>query len=401
MTMGMGAIGSGFDASRFFVNAVQQNQQLEQLANSALSSGIDHYQNGRYAEAAHAFQQAVNLAPTSAYAPQAAEFLANAYLKQGRSDKAAEAYKTGIRLDPTSDTFHVKLGNLHYAEGQYGEARQAYANAVRLNPSAGNHFSLGQAYLSLEDYTRAANEFSVVQRLEPGAAGGYYGEGQALSKMARYDEAIASFTQALARDPGFDAAHLEMGFALADAGRMDEAEALMAVLEAKSPDMADTLSRYLYKVDSPRIQFASATSTFLYTLPMRTPLSMLGSYLTSPGASQTFTMEFQFDKQMDRESVENRFNWEIARASGGGPGENYNFGFPVPATEVALPAFPSYVYYDERNLKAVVTFTLTQNDAGDGTIDPSHVAFKFKGQDKYGNAMNPDYDQFTGFSRMA
>jgi hypothetical protein len=112
-------------------------------------------------------------------------------------------------------------------------------------------------------------------------------------------------------------------------------------------------------------------------------------------------MEFQFDKEMDRESVENRFNWEISRASGGGPGENCNFGFPIPASEIPLPAFPTYVYYDDRNLKAVVTFTLSQNDTGDGTIDPSHVAFKFKGQDKYGNAMNPDYDQFTGFSRIA
>ena len=36
----------------------------------------------------------------------------------------------------------------------------------------------------------------------------------------------------------------------------------------------------------------------------------------------------------------------------------------------------------------------------DGTIDPSHIAFKFKGEDKFGNAMDPKADEFTGFSRV-
>jgi hypothetical protein len=111
-------------------------------------------------------------------------------------------------------------------------------------------------------------------------------------------------------------------------------------------------------------------------------------------------MEFQFDKEMQRESVENRFNWEIARASGGVPGNHYNFGLEIADTEIMPPAVPDYVYYDDRNLRAVVSFTLTQNDTADGTIDPSHIAFKFKGQDKFGNAMDPDADEFTGFSRV-
>jgi hypothetical protein len=111
-------------------------------------------------------------------------------------------------------------------------------------------------------------------------------------------------------------------------------------------------------------------------------------------------MEFQFDKEMQRESVENRFNWEIARASGGVPGNHYNFGLEIADTEIMPPTVPDYVYYDERNLRAVVSFTLTQNDTADGTIDPSHIAFKFKGQDKFGNTMVPDADEFTGFSRV-
>lgn len=396
----MDVFSAEFNPQSLFVNSGQQSQQLEQLANNTLSQGIDHYQAGRYNEAAAAFKQAVNMAPASPNAPSAADYLAMSYLQQGRSDKAAEAYETGIRLDKTSDVFHVKLAKLHFAEGRYQDARTAYENAVRLNPSAGNRFSLGQTYLQLEEYNRAETEFSQVQRLESGEPAGYYGLGQTYAKLERYDEAILQFQEAIKKDDTFYSAHAELGYTYADMGRMDDAEAMVVELQEKNPELSDTLARYIYKVDTPKIMFASAASSFLYTMPMRTPVAALDSYLANAGASQTFKMEFQFDKEMDRESVENRFNWEISRASGGAPGNQYNFGFDIPDTEVLPPAFPDYVYYEDRNMRAVVSFTITQNETADGTIDPSHIAFKFNGEDKFGNSMDPDADEFTGFSRV-
>ena len=60
--------------------------------------------------------------------------------------------------------------------------------------------------------------------------------------------------------------------------------------------------------------------------------------------------------------------------------------------------FPEHVYYDAERLTATVYFTLKQNESADGTIDPSHVEFKFTGKDSYGFTMNTQNDQFTGFS---
>jgi hypothetical protein len=112
-------------------------------------------------------------------------------------------------------------------------------------------------------------------------------------------------------------------------------------------------------------------------------------------------MVFQFDKEMDRESVENVLNWHIGRSTQSGPGLAYNYGFPVPDTEVTLPPIPKSVYYDADNLTATVYFDVRQNTAGDGTIDAAHIEFKFTGEDAYGNKMNPKYDQFMGFSGVA
>jgi tetratricopeptide (TPR) repeat protein len=397
----MDVTGVGFDARNMFISSVQQGQQMEQLANTALSQGMDLYQNGKYAEAAEAFRRSVALSPTSPYAQTSADYMASSYIKIGRIDKAAEAYKTSMQLDPTSDAPVVKLANLYFAEGRHQEALLQYEKAVRLNPTANNYFSLGQAHLALEDYPEAESAFSRVARMTPDSPNGYYGLGQTYNKMERYDDAALQFQAAIEQDGTFFAAHAELGYNYADMGLMEEAQDLVAFLEDNDADLADTLSRYMYKVDPPQIMFASAGGSFPKSLSMRTPLAALDSYLANANAVQTFTMEFQFSKRMDRESMENIYNWSITRANGQSILDKYNFGFSIPDSEVSPKAYPDNVYYDSENLTARLTFSIQQNAAADGTIDPSHIVFKFNGEDVYGNKMNADFDEYSGFSGVA
>ncbi len=109
---------------------------------------------------------------------------------------------------------------------------------------------------------------------------------------------------------------------------------------AEAPELADTLSSYIYEVDPPKMMFAYATSSFNYWMPIKTPVSSLDTYLQTAEASKTFTMKFQFDKEMESSEVENIMNWQIGRSSGIGPGTAYNFGLPVPDTEVHVPPLP-------------------------------------------------------------
>jgi hypothetical protein len=41
-----------------------------------------------------------------------------------------------------------------------------------------------------------------------------------------------------------------------------------------------------------------------------------------------------------------------------------------------------------------------QSSAGTGTIDPSHIMFKFRGEDIFGNAMATSADEFGGISQI-
>jgi Flp pilus assembly protein TadD len=385
-----------------FAATLQRPAQLETLANEALKSGIDRYIAKDYEGAVKEFKRAIGLGSNSEFAPDAADYLANAYLQLGDTESALDAYKTAIRLNPFRDDMHGKLGNLYYAEGRYNEAEDAYKEAVRINPSANNYYALGQVYLSTERYTEAETQFNEVLRLEPESPNGNFGIGLALSMQGRYENAIHQFEQALEIREDFYDAYAEIGYAYADLGEMDKAQDIVDFLETQEEDtLADTLSRYMYKVDPPKMMFAQSASTFPFLMAPKTPLSALDSYLADPNTSKTFSMVIQFDKEMDRESVENVMNWQIGRTIGQGPGQAYNFSLPIPSTEITVTPLPDSVYYNEDKLTATVFFKIQQNASADGTIDPLHIEFKFIGKDSFGYEMDPNYDQFTGFSGAA
>lgn len=388
------------NADLMFSATIQQQSQLDEMSSRALTNGIDLYMNKRYKEAAKEFQRAVGLSPQGEYAADASNYMADAYLKLGKTEKAIDAYEQSILLDPYRDDTHVTLGNLYFSLDRIKEAEEQYQAAVRKNPSAVNHYSLGQAYLEREKYSQAEKEFNTVKRMAPEKANGDYGIGLSYSRQGRYEDAIQRFEQAIRKDRDIYEAHVEIGYAYADMGEIEKAQEKVAFLQKKSPGLADTLSKYIYKVDPPKMATAYSTD-FLYKKSLNTTVASLDAYLADPDASKTFTMKFIFDKEMDRESVENRLNWSIGRSTGSGPGESYNFGLPVAATEIIPPRYPDNVYYDEKSQTAVVSFTIQQNEAANGTIDPSHIEFTFTGKDRFGLKMNPSGDQFRGFNGIA
>ena len=395
----MESIGIGY--TDIFSTRIQQTGQLEALANGALSKGIDLYMRQDYEGAIREFRRSIGLAPNSAYSTDASSYMANAYKALGNIEGAIKAYQDALKRSPDRDDIAVSLGNIYFSEERYDEAAKAYEKAVKIWPSSGNHYALGQAYLNAERYSEADKEFNTVLRMEPDKPDGHYGLGLNFSKQGRYEDAILQFQAAIRIDPKFYDGYAELGYAYADLGEMDEAQRIADSLKHVAPDLADTLSLYMDKVDPPKFLLVYANEGFNYHMPWKTPLSFLDGYLAAPNAEKAFKMVFQFDKEMDRDSVENVLNWHIGRSTHGGPGEAYNFGRPVPDTEVTLPPIPKSVYYDEKNLTATIYFTIRQNAAGSGTIDPAHIEFKFSGEDAYGYKMNPKYDQFMGFSGIA
>jgi tetratricopeptide (TPR) repeat protein len=394
-------ISAATGADKLFSVMTQQPSRMDALAKVALSKGIDSYQDGNYDRAILEFRRAIGLSPGSEDTVNAYDYLATAYLQLGKTQEALGAYQSALRLAPGRDDLHLKFGNILLEEKKYAEAFKEYKAALQLNPnSTANLYSLGQAYLAMGDFGGARAVFNQITDLAPGNYGGFYGLGQTYYREGEYEKAIEQFQNAISIDEQFSYGYLDLGYAYADLGRIDDANAQVNILEEKDPSMAATLSSYIYRTTHPEFLIAYSDNGFGFTLGPRTPLSALDPSLATPDATVQLSMKFIFNKGMDNASVENPFNWMISRASWGMKGGAYNYGLPVPATEVTLPAFPTRVTYDPENLKAEVFFTVTQNSSADGTLDPSHILFRFYGQDAYGNSMNSSRDEFSGISKI-
>lgn len=375
----------------------------EALANGALSNGITLYANKKYSEAIREFQRAAAMSPYSTYAVEAFNYMAEAHTRMDDLGKAADAYKNALKLDSNRSDIHTSLAKLYMFQGRHDEAAGEYEKAVKIDPNANARFSLGQAYMYSGRYSQAEEQFRMVQRLQPDSPNGPYGLGQNYARQGLTAEAVSAFKEAVEIQGDFYDAYAEMGHAYADAGQIDEAKEVLSLLQEKSSSLADPLSVHIYQARAPKILYSDLTegSFPYYGFSANTPVAALDAYLVNANASRTFSMVFQFDKEMDRGSVENAFNWRIGRAAGTGPGQAYNFGIAPPDTEVEISPFPINVYYDSSAKTATIWFEIQQNATANATIDPSHIEFSFKGKDIFGVAMDRSADQFSRFSGVA
>jgi len=390
---------ASFDAM-FAATSTNQEQHLDALSQQALSHGIEKYMDEDYRSAAREFKRALGLSPYGQYNVQASDYLAKAYIQMGEDEKAINTYKQSIKLNPLRDDIHTTLGNMYFSLNRFEEAHNEYKEAARLYPSANNHFALGQSHLRLDNLSDAERMFSKVRSMEPGTPKGDYGLGLTYSKMGQHEKAIEHLQRTVDLDNEFYAGYAEIGYTYTDMGMIEEAKEIKDFLMEKDPSMAYTLSEYMYQESPPQFSTAYYTAVF-GGYPAKTPLSTMDAYLENAGASKTYELKLSFDKEMDRASVEDLANWRILRALGSGPGQAYNFGLPIPDTEVNLPPLPINVYYDEEDWTATVKFNITQNSTADGTIDPAHVEFQFSGEDVFGKKIDPNADQYNGFSGIA
>ena len=385
-------------ADYLFVSATDQADQMASLASNALTAGIDKYQDGDYEGAAAAFERAFGLSMYGDHSYEAVQYASYAYQALGDNESAIHVYEKAVKVNATDDRLFLDMGNLLFSEGRYGESLDAFETAVRLYDDSTNRFSLGQAYLKLERYNEAEFQFEKIANMDGAVSrNGFFGLGQTYKAQKKYDEAVDAFQRAYDADQEFYEAYMEIGYTYVDAGELDKAEAIQADLEYMEEDAADLLGSYINKSTQPRILFAYANSTFQYYRNPKTQLAAMDEYLANADAGKTMTMTFQFNKEMDRESVESVLNWSIERSSEAGPGMAYNFNRGIAETEVTLPRFPKSVYYDQDAWTVTVRFDVTQNSNADGTIDPQHIVFTFSGLDADGVEMDADFDQYMGF----
>jgi tetratricopeptide (TPR) repeat protein len=389
------------NANAVFSATTSTKSQIEYVATTALSRGLDEYTDGNYDKAINEFKTAISLSPYADNSLTAYEYMATAYEKQGNTSEAIKAYTQASGLFPTEDELHSKLGLIYFNQNDFASADAEYSKAVELDPTvASSVYSLGQVYIAEGRYADAETQFKKVTLIAPDDPSGYYALGQTYRKMGQYYEAEAQLNTAIEIDSSYSEAYLELGKTYADMKQFNKADEQLSMLSDLDPAMSVELQNYVTKFAAPKFVAAYSSNGFLTSSGSGTHVSGIYSDLSSPYSSRTFTMNFSFSKEMDATSVQNLANWRISRASGAETGGAYNWGLKVPSSELSISPIPMSVTYNSKTLTAQVTFRINQNSEGNGTLDPSHIMFKFSGKDTYGNSMSLSADQYSGISKI-
>ncbi len=144
--------------------------------------------------------------------------------EEGRLAEAARQFREAIALQADSPEAHADLGNCLEAEGLGDEARREYAAALVLNPRfAGAHYALGLSFLKERRLDEAAREFHATLGLDPAHAGATNNLGLVMAGTGNLDAAMALYRSALALNPSMPEAHLNLGNACFRQGRFKEA----------------------------------------------------------------------------------------------------------------------------------------------------------------------------------
>jgi tetratricopeptide (TPR) repeat protein len=129
--------------------------------------------------------------------------LGNAYSGNKEYDKAEEAYKKAMQLNPGWVGGANALTGLYLfgEKKDFAKGAENAARVVALAPnSPGAHINLGDAYRAQNNLQKAAEEYQKAIALDPGAAAAYFKLGHANLFQGKIEEARSNFKAAGERD---------------------------------------------------------------------------------------------------------------------------------------------------------------------------------------------------------
>ena len=134
--------------------------------------------------------------PSRAQAARAARyFLEGSALDEGPAadpERAAEAYRKALTLDPNLVPALVNLANVHYARDRFVEAQALYERALGLEPGCFEAcFNLGNIHHDLERYPAALACYREALRLQPSYADAHFYLAVTLEKIGHAADAKA------------------------------------------------------------------------------------------------------------------------------------------------------------------------------------------------------------------
>jgi tetratricopeptide (TPR) repeat protein len=204
------------------VNAAQTAHAQPSTAESFVAEGSRFAHERQYDKAVDAFKQALRLNPELAGAHLG---LGSAYHNMGRLADALGPLTAAVGLEPQNAVARLNLGITLAALRRPEDAMIELNEAKRLNPqSARIHNEVGNVlHNSFAQMDGALAAYQEAARLDSSVPAVHHNIGLMLMRLGRFGQAIEPLTEALRLEPGYRNARYHLSHAYTQLARYDEA----------------------------------------------------------------------------------------------------------------------------------------------------------------------------------
>lgn len=151
--------------------------------------------------------------------------MGNALLRKGEWQRAEEAYRACLEIDPRFPLAHLNLGVAYYRQGDLGQARDEYIREIEVNPGVpGAHNNLGLVFRDLGELEKAVLAFDRALALDPGLPEAAINLSIVLGRLDREEEAVNVLERALSSAPHSRSLRTALADHYEKTGRPDLAE---------------------------------------------------------------------------------------------------------------------------------------------------------------------------------
>lgn len=195
-------------------------------ATALFRQAVQHYKEGRFAQAEELLHHTVQLDPRQGSAFLLLGFLAS---RGNRLEEATTHYRQAVAVRPDFPEAWFNLGNVLQRQGELDEAIASYRRALAYQPRfAAALLNLGNVFKAQGLFEEAIVQYEQALALQPGYAEVHINRGNALAEVGRFDEAEASYRRGMELRPDLAETSGSLGSLLKNQGRLEEADACLA-----------------------------------------------------------------------------------------------------------------------------------------------------------------------------
>ena len=161
-------------------------------------------------------------------------------------DKAVNAAKKLIDLDPNNHESHYNMGAMLVKQKKYTESINSFKKSIELKPDFMYAYAnMGYSYSQMKKYSNAVDAFKKLVELAPDDSNGWFNLGINYMQQKKWSSAVEPLRKTIELRPDYGLPYYNLGIVYLNLKDNYSARELYKKLKTFDPDMASKLQKYL------------------------------------------------------------------------------------------------------------------------------------------------------------